>query len=197
MNYYRRYNGDGTWEIICTRCFLSLGTANGISAAMEMETRHFCAAEASQDISSGTLPSHNSPLNHPTSTLSFIDRLLATAPKKQSLHVPLMLLSAVLLIYVLPTALELVATQHISPWLASIFPGDLAGCICLAAVFKMRRTGVLLYLLLTICETFLYLSNIVSARELPWIVDLVPTLIVAGAIARARSVTGLRSSVLN
>lgn len=76
--------------------------------------------------------------------------------------------------------IKLLAARHLNPWLAIILPGDIAGCAWLFGVFKMQKTGLILYLLLTACEGCLYVSNIVSADALIWIADLVPTLIVAG-----------------
>jgi hypothetical protein len=92
------------------------------------------------------------------------------------------LLLIVSLLYVLPSVIELLATRHLNPWLAVILPGDIAGCAWLFGVFKMQRTGLILYLLLTACEGCLYVSNIVSVGALIWITDLVPTLIAAGII---------------
>ena len=92
------------------------------------------------------------------------------------------LLLIVSLLYVLPTVIKLLAARHLNPWLAIILPGDLAGCAWLFGVFKMQKTGLILYLLLTACEGCLYVSNTVSADALIWIADVVPTLIVAGII---------------
>ncbi len=61
--------------------------------------------------------------------------------------------------------------------------------MCLIAVFKMRRAGLFLYLFLTACESGLYAFHIVAASALLWIVDLVPTLVVAGIILRRRLAT--------
>lgn len=37
-----RNNGDGTWDSICLRCFLTVGTARSIEELVEMEKAHNC-----------------------------------------------------------------------------------------------------------------------------------------------------------
>jgi hypothetical protein len=84
-----------------------------------------------------------------------------------------------------PTFVELLAAQRLNPWLGVILSGDLIGGMWLIAVFKMRRTGLSLYLLLIACEGSLYEFHILTINALLWIVDIVPTLAVAAIIPRA------------
>jgi hypothetical protein len=37
-----RNNGDGTWDSICLRCFLTVGTAGTTKQLGEMEKAHIC-----------------------------------------------------------------------------------------------------------------------------------------------------------
>lgn len=37
-----RNNGDGTWDSICLRCFLTVGTALSIEELADMEQAHNC-----------------------------------------------------------------------------------------------------------------------------------------------------------
>jgi hypothetical protein len=171
MNYYRRYKEDGTCEVVCTGCFHTLGVANGLAAVREIESQHQCARKAVSATNCEMLPQDD------RSRLS-LSRLIPFFGRMRHLrrtNLTILLFSIVILSYALPTVIESLAAQHLSPWLAVILPGDLAGCICLAIMFRMRNVGVLLYLLLTICESYLYLSHVVSVNTLVWITDLVPT----------------------
>ncbi len=37
-----RNNGDGTWDSICLRCFLTVGTAKIVAELVDMENAHNC-----------------------------------------------------------------------------------------------------------------------------------------------------------
>lgn len=37
-----RNNGNGTWDSICLRCFLTVGTARSIEELVDMEKAHNC-----------------------------------------------------------------------------------------------------------------------------------------------------------
>jgi hypothetical protein len=101
-------------------------------------------------------------------------------------YIPFAYVTIVFFAYALPTAVEFIATQHFNPWIASILPGDIVGCLCLAAIFKLRRTAVLLYLTLTVLEALFFQLDLVSAHALIWIVDLVPTLVLLRLAAHIR-----------
>lgn len=116
--------------------------------------------------------------------------------KLKNLNTWMLFLLAVLLLYAIPTVFELAATKHFNPWLAVILPGDAIGCACLVIAFRMPKLGLALYLLLTICEAALYRSGIVAARDLIWIVDLIPTLTVGCLIMRVRIPNKLRHTIL-
>ena len=189
MYYHRRFSEDGKCEIICIGCFRTLGIANSIVAAKEIEAHHVCACAANRNhqMPAGQLSGNGPATGRPTAPLNFAKPSFGTLAMAQKLSLPFMIAAVGLLIYALPTLLEWIAFHHVNPWFAVIFPGDLTGCVFLAVVFKMPRTGALLYVLLTAFETFLYSSHLVSAEALIWIVDLAPTLMVVGAIARLRS----------
>lgn len=40
-----RNNGDGTWDSICLRCFLTVGTSRSIEELVDMEKAHNCYAK--------------------------------------------------------------------------------------------------------------------------------------------------------
>ncbi|MDT8068275.1 MAG: hypothetical protein ROO76_08925 [Terriglobia bacterium] len=42
-----RNNGDGTWDSICLRCFLTVGTARSIAELVDMEKAHNCYTKKS------------------------------------------------------------------------------------------------------------------------------------------------------
>ena len=177
MKCYLLYKKDGTCEVICTRCFVKLGVADRTDAIREMEALHVCDRAVA--------PPSIVPIRGSSDTLldtNQIRRILRSYGERAKPNLWVALLSIASLLYLLPMVIKLLAARHLNPWLAVILPGDIAGCAWLFGVFKMQRTGLILYLLLTACESCLYVSNIVSADALIWIADLVPTLIVAGII---------------
>ncbi len=42
VEFQYRNNGDGTWDSICLRCFLTVGTARSIEELVDMEKAHSC-----------------------------------------------------------------------------------------------------------------------------------------------------------
>lgn len=97
------------------------------------------------------------------------------------------LLLAAIITYGLPTIIELLAAQDAHLGIAIILFGDVIGCACLVTFLEMPVFGVALYILLTLCEAWLYFTHAISAGHLVWFADLVPAAIVALRIARMRS----------
>lgn len=186
MNYYRRYDRDGACEVICIRCFLTVGTAKGLATIREMEALHICGGKAVQERQTATLAGGSFAKRPSAFPRNEVERLFGPSGKLRTLNLSVLFLSVVTLLYVVPTMAELLAAQRLNPWFSVILPGDMVGCAWLIAVFKMRRTGLILYLLLTACEASLYTFHIVTANALPWIVDVVPTLTVVAIILRVR-----------
>ena len=110
---------------------------------------------------------------------------------------PLTLLAVGFFLYALPTAIELLAIWHLSPWIVAVLFGDLTGCTYMATVLKMPRTGVLLYLTLTVCEGLLYMSHRIPPTLLVWIVDLVPAIVTASRIAYIQLARNRRNVVVS
>lgn len=178
MYYHRRSHEDGSCEIICTRCFLTVGTARGLAAIKALESQHTCPAPASIN---QPLRQLQQKVTDPKSNwLSRYSSRLASLP------IPLLLIAVALLLYVIPTAVEIVLSVEVGPWLASIILGDFVACAFIFAFFKMRRTGVILYLLLTISKIWLFSAHLIPASSLPWMTDAVPVLIVIGKAASLR-----------
>jgi hypothetical protein len=42
VEFQYRNNGDGTWDSICLRCFLTVGTATSVADLAQLETVHDC-----------------------------------------------------------------------------------------------------------------------------------------------------------
>lgn len=192
MNCYLIYSKDGTCEVVCTRCFLKLGTAEGLDAARELDALHVCPGKAARDELARMFSQHDSSAIWSMSIKSRIRRIFRQWSTLQVRDILIALVSVVSLLYVLPTVVELVAAHSLSPWLAIILPGDVVGCAWLIFGFKMQKTGLILYVLLTVCESCLYAFHVVSANALVWIVDLVPTLVVAGMTLRLRMASKFR-----
>jgi hypothetical protein len=107
-------------------------------------------------------------------------------------YTPLFFLAIFALLYAFPTVVEFAAERWAVPAIAIVLFGDLFGCACLAAVLRAPVVAGVLYFLLTFCELWLHSSGAVRSVFLPWILDLVPALVVAGKITwiRAHTRTG-------
>jgi hypothetical protein len=182
MNYHHRYNQDGSYEIICTRCFLTVGLAAEEAAARKLEAQHNCPkanlATAAPEFSD----------NHPRLIPRELSRLATQSLRfvgtAKETHLVLLCLTVIFVFYVLPTGLEFVASTYLGPWVGIIFLGDFCACVCLATVFKLRRASITLYAVLTIFEGALFASHLLSASALLWITDSVPTLVLMATIVR-------------
>lgn len=183
MNYYHWYERDGTCKVICMRCFLTVGVAHGLMDLKRLEALHACSRATARN-NLITMPARQDVRTRLlASTLTRLRAWIDLAGH-QSLNMLAVSLGIVLLLYVLPTIIELAVSQHLNAWLAIILPGDILGCVCLVVLFKMYRTGIALYLLLTVCESCLYLSNLVPESLLVWLVDAVPTIVVTAVVVR-------------
>lgn len=114
------------------------------------------------------------------------------AQRDRRYAIALMFFAAVLT-YVLPTVIELVAAHDPGFGIGVIVFGDLTGCACLAALLGMPMFGVVLYVLLALSEAALYFTGVLSATTMAWFADMLPTLVVAGRIARMHTLS-LRTS---
>jgi len=188
MYYHRRYLEDGSCEVICVRCFQTLGTAEGIAATRHLEAAHVCKVLA---FPNAPCRDRSENASHLVPTIKG-GQLSSYSKQILGLPVPLLLLVAPLLLYGLPTALEFLLQHFTGPWLAGILLGDLTACICLYAVFGMRRTGMVLYLVLAITKICLFAAQAIPANVLLWMVDSIPALLVLVKIARMRTGHALR-----
>ena len=118
---------------------------------------------------------------------------LKSAARLQMPYTPLFFLAVFLLLYAFPTVVELAAVRYAVPAMGIILFGDLVGCVCLATILRSPYIAGALYVSLTFCELWLQSSGAVRSAVLPWILDLVPTLVVVGKIARMRAHTRTRS----
>jgi hypothetical protein len=182
MDYHHRYTGDGSYEIICTRCFLTVGLAAEQSAARTLEAQHNCPKAKPSTAAPEFSANHSRSIRQELSSLA--TQSLRFAARAKETHPVLLCLTVTFVFYVLPTALEFVASTYLGPWVGIIFLGDFCGCVCLATIFKLRRTSIILYSVLTICEGALFASSLLSASALLWITDLVPTFVLMATIVR-------------
>jgi hypothetical protein len=181
MDYYHRYNHDGSYETMCTRCFSVLGRVHERTQLRLIESAHICparrATRAGRRSDEGARNLSSSPRRNVFATQWPI------RVKGNAMHTLLLLFSAVICLYILPSAIEVVLMRRISGWVACVLFGDLIGCSVISFLCGLRKTGVLLYLLLTGCEASLYAVRILQRPLLPWIVDIGPTLTVVILIA--------------
>jgi hypothetical protein len=187
MRYYRRYQTDGSCTVICTHCFATLGKAADFAAAGDLEERHVCGKAVPPEFSDAALRSFAS-FRKPAGggrerIVDFVRRL--------GERFPVLAFAAVaLIVYGVPTLIELTIANNVTPWAGTVVFGDLIGCACLAVLFRMPATALFLYLGLTAFEGWLYFSGAVPADGLAWIADSVPMLAVAGRMAYLRSTAG-------
>jgi hypothetical protein len=176
IHFYRRYHPDGRCKVICMRCFQTLGTAWDRHSLEEMESAHECAF---------SVEGAPSPAGRRPRRLAGTDAPLLR--EALQLHALLLALLTVLALYVIPTALEAGASYALhNAWLAVILPGDLIGCAVLIGLLRMPRTGVALYLALTVAEGLSYSMNGGIVPDLRWFADLVPTLLVLTLVLRLK-----------
>jgi hypothetical protein len=105
----------------------------------------------------------------------------------------LLVIAAAALLYALPTLMEFAALRSWNPWISVVLPGDLAGCACLILFFGRIRTAIALYWLLTSLEAGLYALHIVPSTIIPWITDLIPTLLVMRMVWRSAADAAVRA----
>jgi len=179
MHYHHRYLEDGKCEIICTRCFLTIGIAGRLLTIKKLEAEHVCALPP-------RLTANSPEGTPPRASILQTGWLAACSNKLASLPLPLLLLAVPILLYALPTALELALSTGIDPWVTGIVLGDLGACACIYIIFRMPKTGVLLYLLLAALKFCLFSAQLISANTLLWLTDSIPALIVMARITSLR-----------
>ncbi len=181
MNFYYRSLPEGRCEIVCTRCFLTVGMGHNADDIRRIENSHTCLAKGAPR------PVRCSPsLGEPDSNAA-PGAVLVTRSNFETgrfRRLALLLIGSALLLYVLPTVLEFVALRRSSHWFSVIVLGDLAGCACLAIFFRRFKAGMLLYCLLTGIEACLCLFHLAQVETLSWMTDLVPTLVVTVMLLR-------------
>jgi hypothetical protein len=191
MEYFRRYDPDGSCVVICLRCFATVGIAGNVSAALTIENAHECTRRhpiADQKQASPGILSRVAALRGDLSS-----RFLRSAARLKMPYTALFFLAVFVLLYAFPTVVELVAVRYAVPAMGIILFGDLVGCACLATILRSPFIAGALYVSLTFCELWLHSSGAVRSTLLPWILDLVPTLVVVGKIAWIRAHTQTRS----
>ncbi len=194
MDFYYRHLGNGRCEVVCARCSQLVGVAEdvdavrgvevnrrfpsvgnvGVEAVRALEENHRCADGAGERVIETSRAAHQ-PANQQRG--------------RGWLGSAALLLAAVLFLYGLPTLIEFIALRTWSPWIAVVFPGNLAGCLCLMLAFRKVGLGIALYLALLAGQALLYGLQIADAQTIFWISDAVPTMIVAGMILSRRAMT--------
>ena len=182
MNFYYRSLPENRCEVVCTRCFRTLGAGRGMDEISRIENSHQCAARQAVRPAPRPfpIPAPRERRKFPSLSLR-LDRHSLSGLWRRCLLVVL----AALALYVLPTALEFAAMRHWNPWVSTVLPGDVAGCVCLGILFRRRKAAALLYCLLTIFEAGAYGLHIMPLDVLVWFTDLVPTLAVAAMVLRS------------
>jgi hypothetical protein len=182
MDFYYRSLPEGRCEVVCTRCFLTLGAAREMEGIRRMEDSHRCPAAQptasvharSADPWAGVAPT----LRRPSAPAAHVSM-------RRMVQNALLLLAAAFALYLLPTVFEFAALRHWNPWISTVLPGDLAGCAFLCIVLRKVKAGICLYCLLTLIEACVYRLHIMPLSVLPWFTDLVPTIVVSMIVLRS------------
>ena len=170
LRFYRRYYEDGSCKVICMDCYDTLGTGENRHDVARMEARHVC--------SHALLPADAAKKNLRAYLLAGVDRVRDAEQWMARLHPALLAILLIVVLYGIPTILEILARQEVNTWVAVILPGNILGCMVLIAILRMPRTGLGIYLALAACECWLHVTHIMRGVTMAWIVDLVPTLVV-------------------
>ena len=183
MRYYRRYHADGRCAVVCTRCLATVGRAATFTDADELEKQHVCGPRARVEFGDAALRFYaefGKPRAwHGGGLRDFLGGL-------SRLRAWMLFAAIILVVYGLPNLVEFAIQGAVSPWVLNILFGDLTGCVLLAAVLRMPRTGVLLYVSLSLAEAGLYATGTVSPSARAWMTDAVPTLVVVGRVVQLR-----------
>lgn len=193
MHFYHSYGEDGRCKVICMYCYATLGTGRGREAIAKIEAAHDCGewVSASQRNSSG-VTTEAVPRARDLSALPFLERVL------MRVHPAILLPALAILLYLIPTTLEIAARSHVNTWLAIILPGDAVGCAVLIVVARMPRIGVLLYCVLTACESYWHVTHVMRGMLMAWVVDLIPTVVVIGIfLIRRQELHGMVEAALS
>ena len=171
MDFYYRSLHDGRCEVVCTRCSRTIGATASTQGIRDLENAHAC------ELRKAHVSFSLEPMAPP--------RLAQHDVDGQNLWRAALLISAVSLIfYGLPTLFEFTALHSLSPWLATVLPGDLTGCVFLAVYFRKVKLGVALYFALSSLEACCYSFGWLSPNTIPWITDLIPTFLIAIMLMR-------------
>ncbi|MFP5226398.1 MAG: hypothetical protein ACLGXA_02130 [Acidobacteriota bacterium] len=175
MRFYRLYNRDGSCKVICMDCYENLGTLPDRDAVALRETEHICGAWMQAmvvPVAGGEDASREEARASEAASLSLMERAL------KRIHPALLLPLTAILLYGIPTAVEILARREVNTWVSIILPGNALGCATLMTVMRRPRTGLLLYLVLAACECWLHITHAMRGMTMAWLVDLVPTLVV-------------------
>jgi hypothetical protein len=176
MNYYYRSNEDGTFKVICTRCFITVGTVKRFESVKRLESAHRCFAKKDDGI---TLVSSEGDKRQALRQRHFLE-VVSTLPYHY------LLILVLLLLFAFPTLCEYFFFRYPSLNYPCILFGDLIGCAFLFVFLHMRRTAVILYLLLSVFESYLLAARVVPTMDILWIMDVVPTLIAVERITKLK-----------
>jgi hypothetical protein len=175
-----RSNADGKGGAILTLIRV-LAPGKMDTSEVELEEAHYSDWAPKRATAPKGRPQSTSVISS-TPAVTFLQDDIESPHISQPINLPFALFSVAFFSYAVPTAIEFFACHHVSPWISTILPGDIAGCLWLAAAYRMRLVGLLLYVLLTASEICLYGFGLVDAGGLVWVTDLVPTFCVAAVI---------------
>lgn len=192
LEFYYRYSDDGSCKVICLNCYATLGIGQDRAAVARMEAAHVCgewvpAAERGPV----RVEAERADRRVELSGLPLLERIA------MEVHPAILLPAIALLLYALPTALEILARSQLNAntWVAVILPGDAIGCAVLIVLAKMPRAGLLLYCGLTAVECLWHITHVMRGVTMAWVADLVPTVaVILIVVMRLQKVRGLNET---
>ncbi|HEX4064662.1 MAG TPA: hypothetical protein VHZ09_01465 [Acidobacteriaceae bacterium] len=192
LQFYHRYSDDGSCKVICLNCYATLGIGPDRAAVAGMEAAHVCgewvpAAERGRAM----VEAERTGRRRELSELPLLERIV------MGVHPAILLPAIAILLYALPTALEILARSQLNAntWVAVILPGDAVGCAVLIVLAKKPRAGLLLYCALTSLECLWHLTHVMRGVTMAWVADLVPTVaVILIVLMRLQKVRGLNET---
>jgi hypothetical protein len=175
LQFYHRYSDDGSCKVICMDCYATLGIGQNREAVAEMKAAHVCGEWIPAAQRSSMMPN-----GQRADGLCEVSGLPPQERILMQVHPAILLPAIALLLYALPTALEILARSRMNTntWVAVILPGDAIGCAVLIVLARMPRAGLLLYCSLTGLECLWHIMHVMRGVTMAWVADLVPTLAV-------------------
>ncbi|TCK73692.1 hypothetical protein [Acidipila rosea] len=176
LEFYRQPLPNGATRSICLRCFEDIGVSDQISMVAELEASHVCHGKVPQPEAGNSATG--------VGQLNRWGEFFSCASRSCLMNRLLAIMGCLLFFYMLPTICEFLLMRLSGSWLTSLFFGNLCGCMAIGILQKKRAWAVSLYLALIAVDGVLYYRSGLSSAQFPWVLDIVPTLLLVVHVIR-------------